>query len=204
MLQCTVCIACKPASLAALCRARCAAGQPGLPRNVEIQAGVSTLSVIWDAPAVSDTASSYTVMIYSDAGDSTFTPAKLAGTWSGIPWNSNSEDPQQTYYYSLPTPTGLTNGKPLWPRSVCDNSAGVAGSIVLPASLYACLPASLHSLHLLPCMAHSMLHCAVWCAGYYRAAVEAVNTATDRSSANSGIDRAALGDPGQITIDSVK
>ena len=34
--------------------------------------------------------------------------------------------------------------------------------------------------------------------------VEAVNTATPSSSTNSGNDRAALGDPGAITINSVE
>lgn len=92
---------------------------------MEIDAGVSTLTVQWDAPAVSDTASSYTVKIYHDTDSSTFNNA-AAGTWASIPWNnqpatpglvlgdnSDPENPQPGYKYTLPTPTGLTPGEQL-------------------------------------------------------------------------------------------
>lgn len=125
-----------------------AAGQPGAPRNVAIDAGVSTLTVQWDPPAVSDTASSYTIKIYHDADDSTFTNA-AAGTWASIPWNnqpvtpglvlgdnSDPENPQPGFRYTLPTPTGLTNGKPRVLRAESPpRSAACTARVAQPACL---------------------------------------------------------------------
>lgn len=188
---------------------------------------MNTLTVRWEAPAVSDTASSYTVKIHTDNGVSTFTAA-AAGTWANIPWDNQPAtaglvlggEGQFGYSYTLPTPTGLTPGEHATPQPCCHDlevcaslsewwparhvhptytrvaEDGGGGGVIRNGQGIKHQPR--HSLTPFSCAAH------LCCAGYYRAVVEAVNTATPSSSANSGSDRAALGDPGPITINSVK
>lgn len=87
---------------------------------------MNTLTVRWEAPAVSDTASSYTVKIHTDNGVSTFTAA-AAGTWANIPWDNQPAtaglvlggEGQFGYSYTLPTPTGLTPGEHATPQPCC-------------------------------------------------------------------------------------
>lgn len=92
------------------------AGNPSKPLNVHILPGIATLTVNWVRPA-DDTASSYTVRIYKDAGASSFA-AEPAKVYPGLPWSGESYGGPgtlslitDTYTFVLPADHGLSNGE---------------------------------------------------------------------------------------------
>lgn len=78
---------------------------------------MTTLTITWKAPAT-DTASAYTVQIFSDTGDTTFS-GTAAGSWADLPWNDSPDaaglvytPAESTYTYTTPvlTPGTATGG----------------------------------------------------------------------------------------------
>ena len=100
-------------------------GKPSAPQSVGIQHGLTTMKVVWTRPTT-DTASSYTVRIYKDAGADSYvlggsavTPVK---TFNGVTWTTSTAETSATitptlsvsgnaYTYELPSGHGVADGE---------------------------------------------------------------------------------------------
>lgn len=104
------------------------AGQPTAPRNVKIQPGRTTLTVVWDQPDTDSTAT-YTVQIYRDQSTDTFTAQNPDVQYIGLAWNGNIYRAGSTPRYTFTTPT-LTLSRGKWPTTSCQ---GILMRVMSPA-----------------------------------------------------------------------
>ena len=94
------------------CPARPRAGSPSAPQGVAITADALAITVAWQRPAT-DAAASYTVVVFAEKGDATYTSA-AAKTYSGIPWTGTYTGLTingDSYTYQLPAGHGLPDGE---------------------------------------------------------------------------------------------